>query len=208
MVVLGQWPYQHTVTLDQLYRQASARAYYFVDEDRIISRGRALELEQGEYIIDEQFYTVMGENMLSYVSAFAKQDFPPSPHTSVAGIMQHNSNVQYNEIIDRVKNSSAVLIVNDQNTGVMEDVGALWNNALGTWIIDSINLRTLREKRRQKTDGKVYMNQDKGGILVEIYGDVTPHVKLLKDVGGKYDEDKDIWYISMSVVHKVMHIVS
>ena len=208
MVVLGQWPYQHTMTLDQLRRQAGAGAYYFVDEDKIVSRARALELEKTGYILDDIFLTIMSEDMHSYVSAFAKQDFPPSPHTSSVPIIRSNSNTQFNDLMDRVKNSAVALIVNDQNGEVMEDIGALWNNMLGVWIVDGVGLRTLREKRRQKTDGKVQMKQDKGGILVEIFGDVTPHVKLLKDVGGRYDEEKDVWYVPMSVVHKVMHIVS
>lgn len=208
MVVLGQWPYQHTITLDQLRRQAGAGAYYFVDEDRIVSRGRALELEKLGFIIDDPLLTIMSETMQSYVSAFANQDFPPPVQTSVAPLIRTNTNQQFSNMMDRVKNSAAALIVNDQNGEVMEDIGAAWNSMLGVWIVDSVALRTLREKRRQKTDGRVEIRQDKGGVFVEVYGDVTPHVDILKNVGGKYDEDKDVWYVPMSAAHKIMHIAS
>lgn len=208
MVVLGQWPYQHTVTLDQLRRQANAGAYYFVDEDRILSRAKALDLEKSGYILDDIYLTVMSEDMQTYVQAFMNQDFPAPIHTSVISMLKTNANPHFAEVMNKVKNSGAVLLVNDQDGEIMDDIGAQWNDALGIWILDGVALRILREKRRQKTDGKIEIRQDKGGVLAEISGDVTPHISLLREVGGKYDEDKNIWFIPMSSVHKVMHITS
>lgn len=208
MVVLGQWPYRHTITLDQLRRQAFAGAYYFVDEDKIIPRGKALELEGLGYILDDVYLTVMSEDMQTYVLAFAKQDFPAPPHPSVEELIKNNANPRYEDIMNKTKESGAVLVVNDQDGEVLEDIGAQWNESIGIWIADGIALRLLREKRRQKTTGRIEIRQDKGGVLAEISGDVTPHLQLLKEVGGRYDEDRDIWFIPMSSVHKVMHITS
>lgn len=207
MVVLGQWPYQHTISFNQLREQAGAVAYYFVDEDRCISRARAAELQTDGFIMDDKYLTVMGEDIHTHVSAYSNQDFPPPIHPSVIAFMRNNDNPLFREMIDRVKNSSAVLVVNDQNKDIMEDIGASYNSTIGFWIIDSVALRILREKRKSKTDGKVQMKQEKDGIsFVEVTGDVTPHVKLLKEVGGRYDEDKDVWYVPIGSIHKIMHI--
>lgn len=208
MVVLGQWPYQHAITLDQLKRQTGAAAYYLVDLDKIVSHARALDMQGKGYILDDTFLTVMSEDLHQYISSFKEQSFSPEPHSSVQEALQNNKNELYTELIDGVKASAASLVINDQSSDIMQDIGAQWNDYLGIWTIDAIALRMLREKRRSKTDGRIQMRQDKGGLLVEIWGDVTPHISLLKDIGGKYDEDKDIWYIPMSAVHKVLHIVS
>ena len=208
MVVLGQWPYQHTITLDQLRRQSNVSIYYLIDEDRTIPHSHAIHYQKQGYILDDEYLTVRSETMNSYLSAFLKQSFPPAIHMSVSDLLSKNENEKYREILDKMSNSGAILLVNDQDRDIMKDLGAEWNSSLSLWILDAITLRTLREKRRQKTNGKVEMRQDKGGVLVEIYGDVTPHTNLLREVGGKYDEDKDIWYIQMSLVHKIMHILS
>lgn len=208
MVVLGQWPYQHSITLDQLRRQAGAIAYYYVDDDTIISRPKALELERNGYIIDDRYMTVMSEDKYAYIQAYSMQIVAPSPPNDVVEMIDRNMNQSYKDGIDMVSDSGAVLIVNGQDGDLMKDVGAVWNAYLGMWILDSNALRMLREKRREKTDGRIQMRQDKGGILVEIWGDVSEHTNLLMDSGGKYDDEKDIWYIPMSSVHKVMHIVS
>lgn len=208
MVVLGQWPYQHTITLDQLRHQAGAAAYYFVDEDKIVSRTQALKLESSGYILNDTYLTVMSENMNTYVSAFSNQIFPPSPHSSVIPHLKSNANPEFIDNMNKIQNSAAVLVVNEQSKEVMEDIGGQWNSSLGVWVIDGTALRLLREKRRQKTDGRISIMQNKGGVYVEVWGDVTPHVQLLKDVGGRYDEEKDIWNVPMSSVHKIMHIVS
>lgn len=205
MVVLGQWPYQHTITLDQMRRQASIITYYFVDEDTIVPRPQALELERNGYIIDDRYMTVMSEEKHVYVQAHSVQIFPPTP---TADIIEENMNPIFKDMIDDVSNSGALMVINGQDEALMKDIGAVWNSHIGLWIVDSSVLRMLREKRRNKTDGRIQMRQDKGGILVEIWGDVSEHTNLLLESGGKYDDEKDIWYIPMSSVHKVMHIVS
>lgn len=206
MVVLGQWPYQHTITLDQLRTQAKAAAYYFVDKDAIISKKDAYDLRNKRCIVDDVYLTVMSEELYTYVSSFEKQDFPPTPPAAIAQIIEQNKNPAFAESINSVKDSAAVLLVNGRNKAIMEDVGALWNDAFGMWVMDAIHLKLLREKRREKHSGKVTMVQH-GEELVEISGDVTPHVKLLKEVGGTYKEEMDVWFVPISSIHKIYHII-
>lgn len=208
MVVLGQWPYQHTITLDQLRMQAKAAAYYFVDKDMIVPKKDALELQKKGYILDDKYLTIMSEEISNYVLSFEKQDFPPTPTSSITSLIEKNKNPAFEMDINRVKESAAALIVNNRNKEIMVDVGALWNNSLGVWILDAIHLKLLRQKRKEKHAGKVKMIQHGEGLMVEISGDVTPHVKLLKEVGGTYNEEMDVWFVPMSSIHKIYHIIS
>lgn len=208
MVVLGSWPYSHTLTLDQMRRQTKVVMYYFVDSDKIISADEASHLRQKGHLVDEELLTVMSEELAASLVPYSEQNFPPPIPSLISSERRKNANPSLTEKIQRVQNSSAVLLVNEQSSELMEDMGAIWNNELSLWIMDGISLRNLREKKRQRTDGKVRMKQDRGGVLVEISGDVTPHVQLLQDAGGKYDDEKDVWFVPIKSIHKIVHIVS
>jgi hypothetical protein len=202
MVVIGSWPYQHSITLDVMHRQNNVCMIYYVDMDRIVSRDECNTLIQDGYILDMKYYTLMSEKLHIYVQSYSKQDFPPEIPDEVQYVCS------YEEEIDRVKNSSPILLVNDQDTNVMEDIGAVYNTSIGVWIVDALALKTLRDKKRQKTSGKIQMRQDRCGSLVEITGDVTQHVSLIREIGGTYDEANDIWYVPISSVNKIMHILN
>jgi len=175
---------------------------YFVDDDRIISIDEGKQLINEGYIIDMKYHTIMSDTLNKYVLSYANQDFPPAVPDTVDILPV------YDVEIDKIKNSSAVLIVNDQESSVMEDIGSVYNESLGIWIVDAIALKTLRERKKQKTNGKIHMKSDRCGTLAEIYGDVTQYVSLIKEIGGTYDEDKDIWYVPIASVNKILHIIN
>jgi hypothetical protein len=89
----------------------------------------------------------------------------------------------------------------------MEDIGASYNQSLNVWVIDGVALRLLREKRRSATGGKIvckpYLDSK-----IQINGDVSSHVDLLKSVGAKYDEQTDAWYVDIAVIDKIQHIIT
>jgi len=206
MGIIGQWPLQHVITLDQMKRQSNIVCYYFVDEDRIISHEREMELEKDGYIPDHDNLTIMSETMKSYISSFEKQSISPIISPALQRIIVSNVNPRILTESVKIQNSSAVLILRDQDKGVMEDIGAIWNSSLSMYTINIECLKTLREKKRQRSNGKIQIVQDRGGIIVEVHGDVSKHVPLLKEIGGKYDENRDIWIVPMSVAHKILHL--
>lgn len=208
MVIIGQWPYQHTLTLLQLRSQAKAGTYYFVDQDRIVSHKEGMSLRDRGYIVSDDTLIITGEEMHQYISLYNEQSFPPPIHPDVIPLIKEHTPEWIMEATSDIRDRAPALLINDQDERVMEDIGALWNDQLGTWIIDILHLKVLRDKRRMKYSGKIEMMQHPDGILVEIRGDVTPHINLLKEVGGSYNEDRDVWFVPMSAIDRISHIHS
>lgn len=207
MVVLGSWPYHHTLTLDQISRQLGAKCYYFVDDDKIVSGTQADRLEQQGYIVDDTLFTIMSEDMNSYMHNFKGQVFPPIIPDRLQKILAANENKQLTSTMDRVKSSALVLIVNGQDKDVMDDIGATWNTSLSTWVLDITSLKQLRERKKKAHNGKI-MCEPYFDTMVKIWGDVSKHTTVLKEAGGRYDEAEDVWYVHLNNVDKVSHILS
>lgn len=206
MVVLGQWPYEHTISLAALHRSTGNVMYYFADEDRIIDQNEVDTLVSEGYISDIILYTVMGSEINSYVSTYRNQIRAPPVHPSVIDTYETNKDPMLMDLIRKVQESGSVLIVNDQGGDIMKDVGAEWNPYMNMWILDALHLKLLREKRREKYKGKVEIVKARDGLFIEIRGDVSPHVNLLQSVGGTYDQQKDVWYVPTSKMDRIMHI--
>ncbi len=216
MVVLGIWPYQHVLTLRLIASQGRAVPIYFVDEDRIIPLTEAQGLANQGFILDETYSTLMSPRMDTLVAPYREQTFPPPMPASIRTLLQsHEASYPKDskgqsilKNIEEIAEHAPVAIVGDQTSDLMKDLGAAYAPNLGLWLLDAIHLKELRDKRREKYDGKVHMKQHPGGSLVEIYGDVTPHIQRLKDARGIYDEERDVWLIPMSTINQIYDILS
>lgn len=207
MVVLGQWPYHHSITLDQMKKCTGVCMYYWVDEDMIVPYDKVLDLQKKGYIVEDKFFTVMSTSIKEHIDMYSEQNFMPIEQSLIKKISDNN-NQEYISLIEKVKSSALVMIVNNQSTDIMEDIGAIWNSSLGVWVISATALKILREKRKQKHGSKITMKQERGGVLIEIRGDVTAHVDLLESVKGKYNETYDVWHVPISAYDKIKHICS
>lgn len=210
MVILGQWPYQHTETLDKMRSDGLSIFYYNVDKDKIISENEAIKISgttvtstgESSYIRDEIYLTVMSEDMHNHILFYLKQNFPPSIHPD----LRMKPNAEFVKIMNKVKNSSALMVVNNQGKDVMEDIGAMWNSSLGLYIIHEQHLKALRCEKRKAHGGKIQV-ADLFGSSLKIWGDTTPHIDLLMNAGAKFDEKSDSWIISMSSIDKISSIL-
>lgn len=207
MVVLGSWPYAHTSTLDMMKRQMKISSYYFVDEDRIVTSVEATNLASSGYLLDDTYMTIMSEDMYLYLTPYREQIFPPPIPQEVQTRIKENSLPAFTKLNAKVQNSAPVLLVNGQDKEVMEDVGAVWNTHLGVWILDVIALKTLRERKKKLTPGKVY-TEPYLDSQVKIYGDLTKHVSLLKNAGATYNEADDVWYLALSSLDRISSILN
>lgn len=207
MVVLGQWPYQHTLTLEKFNtEQIGVMLFYFVDEDQIVSKDQCNELEDEGYVVDHEMYTIMSEELNVYVSAYKEQLFPPSVPEHLASLIDENTSKKFKKSIKDLQDSSVVLVVNGQSSEVMKDIGAEWNQYLGTWIVSKEHMQQLRQKRREDTKGKVYYEVYADAYL-KVWGDLSQHIKLLRDIGATHKEDENVWIVKMSSVDKIAHIL-
>lgn len=208
MVVLGQWPYQHTKTLNLFHVQRGIHEIYFADEDRIISYANALEMVGDDYTIDEELYTLMSTDLAMHMKIYNQQIFPAVMPPHVVPIYRKNINPVYQRHMEKVQGSAAALLVNGQSREIMEDIGAVWNEELDAWIVDMIQLKLLREKKKESMEGKIYGTPYLND-RVKIWGDITKHVQLLKDAGAVPDDkDEGIWYVKMSNYHMISRILS
>lgn len=206
MVVLGQWPYEHVITLNALHRTTGNIMYYYVDEDRIIDQREADTLVADGFVLDDVLYTIMSSDINSYVGSYRDQVRAPPVHPDLVELYDAGRDPVLTELITKVQISGAVLIVNDQAKDIMLDVGADWNQYIGMWILDANHLKLLRERRREKYKGKVEIVQARDGLFIEVRGDVSLHVNLLQSVGGTYDQQKDVWYVPTNKADRIMHI--
>lgn len=208
MVVVGIWPYQHTMTLRLIGSQGKAVPIYYVDEDRILTLAEAQRLADQDHILDQTYMTLMSPEIEAYVAPYKEQAFPPPIPSTLKVHIQSHEPKELSKMIDAVAEHAPIAIVGDQSSSLMQDLGARYNPSLGLWFLDATHLKILRDKRRQKYDGKVQMKQHTGGTLVEIYGDVSAHIQRIKDARGIYDEARDVWLVPISTVNQIYDIFS
>jgi hypothetical protein len=195
MVVIGQYPYQHTVTLELLHSCTGELRYYDVDSDRIRKREDIGE----DMVIDSKYYIAYSKKTECMIDAYRQQIVPPPCPTNIK--------TKYDEEIKKVTDSAICLIVNDQSSELMEGIGASWNHHLGTWIVDSNHIKAIRDRRVKKHDGKVYKSPYVDGCF-KVYGDVGKHIDKLQSIGAVYNEENDIWIVKAKDMYKIAYIWS
>jgi len=206
MVVLGQWPFAHTITLEQTLRDTGIHMIYFVDQDRIVSYEYAKSMTDDSgisgYYLDEKYFTLMGAIIDVYIGTYREQIIPPPIHPSIK-----LKKSPFAKEISQVSDSAAILLVNNQSNELMEGIGAHWNHGLGFWIVDHAQLAILKSEKNQ-FEGKI-LTQKYLCNQIKVWGDVSKHIPLFRDIGGKQDEkDPSVWYIAISKFGKIQHLVS
>src|SRR3989304_730238 len=88
MVVVGIWPYQHTLTLRLIASQGRTIPIYFVDEDKIMPLADAQRLVDQGYKLDETYLTLMSQEMDTLLIPYREQSFPPPMPNSVRARLQ------------------------------------------------------------------------------------------------------------------------
>lgn len=197
MVVLGSWPFQHTITLDTLMKSTGEKFIYNVDNDKIV---RYTDLSE-DLIVDNVYHIAYSKDMSGIIDPYRAQIIPP-PEPQGRRLPS-----QYEKEIEKVKESSLCLIINNPSSSLMEDIGAVWNHSLGTWIVDSEHMSTIRDRRRKKFDGKIY-KAPHVDMTYKVWGDLTPHIEKLKSINAVYNEEDNVWIVKMSVLGKIAHIFS
>jgi hypothetical protein len=84
----------------------------------------------------------------------------------------------------------------------MQDIGAQYNSSLDAWIIDIINLQTLRKEKKDKHKGKVYYEQYHDCKL-RVWGDCIAHIETLKSLEGEYNEELDSWFVKIRYFDRI-----
>ena len=194
MVVIGQWPYQHTVTLSYLKTQLKQHCIYFVDEDKIITYERAKILEDKEYILDDEHFTLMSKNVDEYMYKYKAQIIPPSIPDQAQHLMNKNTPKIYQENMESVMGSAAVLIVNNQSSNVMKSLGATWNPSIGTWICSVDDLKSAQKIAVVSSD-KPVIERPTADMLLPISGNVSDHTSFLQEMGGVFNAKVKKWFV-------------
>lgn len=198
MVVIGSWPYIHTLTLDSLLRSTGEKYIYYVDEDKIV---REKDIPTTGITIDNLYHIAYGEKIGRLIESYKSQLIAP-PEPEGRRLPEY-----YEKDMEKVKETSICLIVNGQSSSMMEGIGAVWNRSLGTWICDSEHLSLIRDRRKRKYDGKVH-KQPYVDMTYKVWGDLSAHVDKLKNIGAIYNEDEDFWIVKTSAIGRIAHIFS
>lgn len=190
MVVLGSWPYKYTISLDKIHSDTKIRYTYLVDKDKIVARDDVPD----EYIVEENLYVAMSQEMETYISKYQEQLFPPDIPEEIQETL---GNGRFSDMMDKVVNSGALLVVNNNRSSIMEGIGAKWNEELGLWIVSSDHLDTIKREKKEKFEGRI-LHEPYLDTMVKIWGDTHPHVDLLHEHGAEYRADEDAWYLPIS----------
>jgi hypothetical protein len=194
MVVIGSYPYQHTLTLEQLYNNTGSKYIYYVDIDKIV---RLEEIPTVGITIDSLYHIAYGEDVGRTIDCYRSQNIPPPMPENIS-----RPSEKYQKDIDAVIDAAICLVVNDNTSTIMEGTGAIWNPHLCTWILDAEHLHMLRDKRKRKFDGKVHKVSHVDNTY-KVYGDLSSHIHRLKGIDAIYNEDDDTWIVKTSKIHLI-----
>jgi hypothetical protein len=214
MVVLGQWPFTHTRTLEKMFTDTGVHMVYYVDDDRIIPItearkmvGELGDISMSQYHLDEQYFTLMGEILFMYMRLYMDQIIPPPIHESVSVSRITEQQSIYDAHMLKVQDSAAVLLVGNQSVDLMKGIGCIWNHEIGIWIVDSAQVALLR-KQNTHHEGKVF-SAKYFSSQIKIWGDTSKHIPLFRELGAIQDkDDQSVWYLKMSQMGKVSHIIT
>lgn len=201
MVLLGSWPYNHTVSLRKLHRDTGVTYIYLADEDKIVHRDDV----GADYTIDDDLHVAFKEETRQYMHRYQHQLFPPDIPDDIAKVMDHDELVD--ELREKVQDHGALVVVNGQSSDIMECIGARWNDDLGLWVVSDTHLHTIKEAKRERYDGRV-LYEPFLDTEIKVWGDTNPHVDLLQKHGGRYRPDEDAWYVPLSSFDRIAHIFS
>lgn len=203
MVVLGLWPFQYSEAFELTSRTAGIDLFYLVDEHITISLDKAKKLETNGYIINMEYHIVYSEGELSnHIDCYKSQAFPMPIPSYIAEIIEKQSNKEYKKLVDNVCKSSIALLIGKEHKQVMHDIGAQYNPNLDAWIIDIINIQTLRREKKDKHKGKVYYEQYHDCKL-RIWGDLISYIDDLRKLNGEYNEELDSWFVKIQHFDKI-----
>lgn len=206
MVVLGQWPYMHSITLYMLNKISKQHLFYYVDEDNLISKARADKLTQQDHICDTEFWIVSSSKIhKEFIEPYMSQIIPPEIPPHLHKLIQSNLNPKYEILQDEVKSKSPMCIVSENSKDLMEEIGCLWNNDLGVWLCDSEKIRNLKQIKINSSNDRIQYDITIDH-MIKIYGNVTPHLSLLKSLKAKFNEKEKAYYIPFDYYDKISHI--
>lgn len=195
MVVIGTYPYQHSITLDLLCKSTGEKYLYYVDEDKIVKES---DLPKESISIDNVYHIAYGEDVGRTIDAYRSQLIPiPEPK-------DRKMNTQYEEDMKKLKQSS-ICLINNMCKDTMVGIGGVWNQSLACWIVDAEHLSLLKDRRMKKYDGKVY-KAPYIDTTYKVWGDLSQHVEKLKSIGAIYNEEEDFWVVKLSMMGKIASI--
>lgn len=201
MVFLGQWPFEHTISIDKLFRDTGLKTAYYVDKDKIINEEEINSLVKKGFKYNDKFHVISSEELYQSIAKMIPQFVPPDIPEDKDKLMKSNVNPLYQKIIDKIKKASAVLLVENIDSSIMTDIGAIWNSNFGTWILDINHLKVLREKNKKMFGDKIEVKPQLGSNLL-IRGDVSHFIDKLNEINAIYQDD-GTWIISNKDYHKI-----
>lgn len=204
MVVYGQWPYAHTVTLLKFKDEGIGCFYYNVDNNTIINEEDAEQLIESGWTKDDINLIIASNDLYHRISFQTPQLFPPEIPLEIEKLVNAGTPTHIKQAMEEVSNV-APAIIRCQSSQVMKDIGFKYNPHIGVWIGHGETLQGLREKKRQLVSDKIehrfYM-----GNRHQIYGDTTMFTEELKDAGAIYNDKDEVWYIDICNLGKISHI--
>ncbi len=200
MVVLGSWPYEHTKSLDKLYRDTGIEYIYLANDDKIVLRDDVPE----EYEVDDVLRIAADQDTQAYIARYKQQLFPPD----IPEHVEIEDNEVLTKMMEPVIESGAIMIVNGGNDPqLMESIGARWNDELGMWFVTSTHLHAIKEKKAESFEGRV-MFESYLDTMVKVWGDTSQYVDILLEHDGTYHEADDVWYLPVETFDVVASMIN
>lgn len=208
MVVIGCWPYVHTLTLSMLNRVSGKALFYLVDEDTLISEQTVEKYNTDLYVVDREYWIVSSKQLYkSHIEPYLEQVMPPEVPTHISELITKHINPSYTKHMDGVVAKSLLCMVDNNSKSLMDDIGAQWNSSIGVMICDGEKIRAIKQAKSHATSSKVeytIMFDDR----IKLYGNVSPHVELLKSLGATHNDKEGAYYLDMDKYDKVAHLIS
>lgn len=207
MVLLGQWPFQHSMTHDRENKVRSKPIYYYVDNDQIIDSNLVAKLPPSEYVIDNTYWIVVSRDIYNnYIEQYMEQILPPIIPEHLNALMLKNTNKEYLKHINAVKDHAALAIIGKNNTTLLEELGAIWNNQLGVWILNPAVLKDsgLMIAGDSKKDISIDITCDG---MVQVSGNINPYVSYLTELGGTYNDKEKAFYLPIDKYDEVSQLL-
>lgn len=201
MVFLGQWPFQHTITIDKLFVDTNVKMAYYIDKDKIISEAEINSLVSKGYVYIDKFHIISSSEMSDYIAKLIPQYIPPEVPKDKVALINSNANVGYEKIIGKIKKSAALVLVGNNDSTIMTDIGASWNDHFSTWILDINHLKILKENHKKNNSSNITVQNHLGGNVL-ISGDTSTLVDVLNEVGATL-QNNGTWIVSSKKYHLI-----
>ena len=200
MVLIGSWPYQHTMTLT-LLSQSGQDMYYLVDQNKIVFL--TANYQNTLYVVDSEYRIISSKDIYDrYIAPYREQNVAPTIPSEIQSLIDSKITPTISNNMQSLSQAPILMIVDGKGDN-LHDIGATWNNMLNIWTISNSDFEQSRQSKKLTPKGRLHISYSNLGQY-KVTGDLESHLPHLRTWNAQFSVDKSYCYVDKKYYHLLL----